>query len=240
MKKLTLLKCAAGLMFLIIAAAVFGLFATYTHTDREPLSLTPLLKDTSGWDIYTVENGMRRRLTIDQVLEMEKGKTYYLSRVLTQDFEDSGYTFLRLSGYLPCAVFLDDKLLYTACPDAVLSIEQILFPGDYECLNGRGEAVRCTLPGHFSGRKLTIATTTGNLEYGPSLPGIILSSEAAESGSATDAIGSEIIPAAGFAAAALLLMAVWLFAFWQGVYNFQVLLPLLYFFFRIKERRTAV
>ncbi len=227
MKKVLLSKCAAVGTFFIIAAAVFGLFVTYTRADMEPLFLTPVLSDAKGWDIYTVENGMRRRLDIDEVPEIEHGETYYISRALSQDLEDSGYTFLRLSSYLPWAVFLDDKLLYTTCPDSVSSIDQISFPEEYDGLSGRGEAVRCTLPEHFAGRKLTIATTTGNSEYGPSLPGIILSSEAAESESALSGVSSEMIPAAGFAAAALLLMAVWLFAFLQGVYNYRILLPII-------------
>ncbi len=222
-----LLKCAVIGAFLILAAAVFGLFGTYTHTDMETLSLMPLLNDANGWDIYTVENNMHERLTLEGFREMGLGKTYYLSRILDKGLEDKGYTFLRLSSDLPCAVFLDDKLLYTTCPGSVLSTEQVLFPDGYDGLSGRGEAVRCTLPKHYAGKKLTIATTTGHSQYGPSMQGIILSSEAVESETDTATVGSEMIPAAGFAAMALLLMAVWLFAFLQGVYNYQVLLPIL-------------
>lgn len=227
MKKSLILKYAAVGIFLIIAAAVAGLFGSYIHAEREAFFLTPLLDDANGWEIYTVENGMHERLVIEEVRELEQGNTYYLSRILTQDLEGGGYTFLQLSSYLPCAVFLDDKLLYTTCPGSVLSADQVLFPDGYDGLSGRGEKVRCTLPTHFAGRKLTIATTTGNSEYGPSLPGIILSSEAVESESALAVASSEMIPAAGFAATALLLMAVWLFAFLQGVYNFQILLPII-------------
>ncbi len=227
MKKLLVLKCAAVGTFLILVIAVSGLFGAYTHTDREQLFLTPFLDDTRGWDIYTVENGVHERLTIEEFRELEPGKTYYLSRILTQDMEDSGYTFLQLPGYLPCAVFLDDRLLYTRCPDSVLSIEQISFPDHYDGVSGRGEVVWCTLPKHFAGEKLTIATTTKDSEYSPSFPGIILSSEAVESENALASVSSEMVPAAGFAAAALLLMAVWLFAFWQEVYNYQILLPIL-------------
>ncbi len=226
MKKLWILKCAAVGIFLIIAAAVFGIFGTYTHTHRESLFLTPLLHDLRGWDIYTVENGIHERRTIEEFRETEPGKTYYFSRILTQDLEDSGYTLLQLSGNLPCAVFLDDKLLYTICPDSVFSPDQVLFPDEYEGLSGRGEGVWCTLPEHYAGRKLTVATTANSMEYGPSLPGVILSSEAAESESALTVVSSEMIPAAGFAAVALLLMAVWLFVFLQGVYNYQILLPI--------------
>jgi len=239
MKKVFLLKCAVIGTFLVIAAAVSGLFGTYIHADKEPLYLMPSLNDANGWEIYTVENGRHKGLTPGEVREMDPGKTYYLSRILDREQEEKGYTFLRLSGYLPCAVFLDGRLLYTTCPDAVLSIDQVLFPEEYEGLSGRGEAVRCTLPGHFAGRKITVATTVGRSEYGPSMPAITLSSEAVESESFMAAAGSEMIPAAGFAATALLLMAVWLFAFLQGVYNYQVLLPiigaLLQAFFHLRQ-----
>ncbi len=227
MKKLHLIKCAAIGIFFIIAAAVLGLFGTYTHTDREPFYLTPLLNDSKGWDIYTVENGVRKQHTISGLRETESGKTYYLSRTLTKELEDSGYTFLRLSSRLPCAVFLDGQLLYTTCPDSVRSIEQVSFPDTYDGLSGQGEAVRCTLPGHFAGKMLTIATITSSSEYGPSMPGIILSSEAAESENAMVTVSTEMIPASGFAIMALLLMLAWLFAFLQDVYNYQILLPIL-------------
>ncbi len=227
MKKSLLLKCAATGIFLVLAVMVLGLFETYTHTDREPLYLTPLLDDTMGWDIYTVENDRHQPITIDELRKMGPEKTYYLSRNLTQELEDQEYTFLQLSSRLPCAVFLDDRLLYTTCPDSVLSIDQVSFPDKYEGLWERGESVRCTLSGHFASSRLTIATTTGSSEYGPTMPGIILSSEAAESETAMTTVSKEMIPAVGFAVMALLMMIVWLFAFFQGIYNYQVLLPIM-------------
>ncbi len=225
MKRILQLKYVVVGTFFIITAAVFGLLATYTHTDRDYLYLTPFLDDARGWDIYTIENGIHRQLTMDEISKLNLGNAYYLSRVLSQDMEDGGYTFLRLTSYLPFAVFLDDKLFYTTCPDSVFSMEQITFPEDYSGLSKRGEVVRCTLPNHFAGKKLTIATTTVNQEYF-STPGIILSSEEIESEITIADVGSEMIPAAGLAAAALLLMAVWLFAFMQGVYSYLLLLPI--------------
>ncbi len=229
MKKKTLFaaKCAAFGAFLITAAAILGLLDTYTHTDMQPLYLTPLLQDSRGWDIYTVENGTPKPLAPDELTEMGRGKTYFLSRLLTREQEENGYTFLRLSSQLPCAVFLDEQLLYTTCPDSVFSIDQISFPDEYDGLSGRGEAVRCTLPAHFAGRKLTIATKTDNSGYGPFIPSVILSSEAIESENATASTSHEMIPAAGFAVMALLLMIAWLFAFLQRVYNYQLLLPII-------------
>ncbi len=217
--------CAAAAAFLILTAAVFGLFGAYTHTDREVLYLTPLLHDAKGWQFYTLENGIRKSLTVEDIRERKPEEIYYLSRILTREIENSGYTFLRLSPNRPCAVFLDSKLLYTTCPDTVLSMEELAFPDRYEALPGQGEAVRCTLPAHFAGKTLTIATVTVSTEYGPSLPGIQLSSGAVEFENAMAVTGGEMIPAAGFAATALLLTAVWLFAFLQKVYHYQILLP---------------
>ncbi len=217
--------CAAAAAFLILTAAVFGLFGAYTHTDREVLYLTPLLHDANGWQFYTLENGIQKFLTVEEVREQKPEEIYYLSRVLTREIENSGYTFLRLSADRPYAVFLDSELLYTTCPDTVLSMDELSFPDRYEVLPGRGEAVRCTLPAHYADRTLTIATVTVSTEYGPSLPNIQLSSEAVESEIAMAVTGGEMIPAAGFAATALLLTAVWLFAFLQKVYHYQILLP---------------
>lgn len=223
--KKNLPTACAAVAFLILTAAVFGLFNTYTHTDREVLYLTPLLHDAKGWQFYTLENGIRKSLTVEDIRERKPEEIYYLSRILTREIENSGYTFLRLSPNRPCAVFLDSKLLYTTCPDTVLSMEELAFPDRYEALPGQGEAVRCTLPAHFAGKTLTIATVTVSTEYGPSLPGIQLSSEAVESENAMAVTGGEMIPAAGFAATALLLTVVWLFAFLQKVYHYQILLP---------------
>jgi len=227
MKKTLILKYAAVGIVLMIAASILGLLGTYTHTDMEPLYLSPGLDNTVGWDIYTMENGSHRQLTIEEALKIGLKKTLYLSRTLTQEQENSGYTFLRLSSNLPCAVFLDDTLLYTTCPDSAHTIEQVLFPDKYNGLSGRGEAVRCTLPAHFAGKKLTIATTLSGSENHPAMPGIILSSEAIESENAMVVVSSEMVPAVGFAITALLLIIVWLFAFLQGVHNYQILLPIM-------------
>lgn len=227
MKKNLLTACAAVAAFLILTASVVGLFDSYTHLDRDALYLTPLLHDANGWQFYTLEKGIRKPLTVEDIHERKPEEIYYLSRVLTREMEDSGYTFLRLSPNRPCAVFLDSELLYTTCPDTVLSMEEFSFPDSYEGLSGQGEAVRCTLPAHFAGKTLTIATVNTSMEYSPSpsLPGIQLSSEAVESEIAMAVTAGEMIPAAGFAATALLLTAVWLFAFLQKVYHYQILLP---------------
>lgn len=221
------LKCTAAVTYMATAFAVLMLLGSYCHIDNHSLYLTPIVSDTMGWEIYTVQNNTRELLTIDEVWELQPEQTYYLSRTLTQELENSGYTFLMLTSNLPCAVFFDGELLYTTCPGAVLSPDQVVFPKDYDQLSGRSESVRCTLPPHFAGSKLTIATTVGNSEYGPSLPRIVLSSEAVESEGAMAAVSSKMIPAVGFAVMALLLMLVWLFAFLLDVSNYQILLPIM-------------
>lgn len=225
MKK-SLIKKGAAFACLAVAAAILLLLGSYAYTDREALYLTPFLHDTNGWELYTVENGVRQTLTIHNVLELAPEQTYYLSRTLTQEMDDEGYTFLKLSSMLPCAVFLNDRLLYTNCPEAVRSIDEISFPDSHNALSGRGEFVRCTLPEAFAKQTITIATTASKPEYDPQLPTIMLSSEMIESDNMTTTISSELIPAAGFAVIALILMAAWLFALFQGISNYQILLPI--------------
>lgn len=226
MKKTLLLKCAVIGICLIITTAIFGLFSAYTHPGRKVLYLTPYLHDANGWNVYMLENGIRKQLTIDEVLESKSHKTYFLSRTLTADMENHGHTFLMLSSHFPCAIFLDGQLLYTNCPGSVTSAEDVSLPDKYELLPESGEFTRCTLPSHFAGREITIATTTGTSKNSPSAPKIILSSEIIESEASIASVSHEMIPAAGFAVTALLLMAAWLFTFLQGNYNCQILLPI--------------
>lgn len=228
MKKTSLLKYAVTGIYLIITAVIFGLFSTYIHTGREVLSLTAHHNDANGWNIYMLENSTRRQLTIDKLHQLEPHKTYYLSRTLTQKMEDDGYTFLMLESSRPLAVFLDGHLLYTNCPGSVTSAEEISLPREYEISPEQEEYAHCTLPAHFAGREITIATTTGSQQgHVPSTPMIMLSSEIIESETSIVSASHEIISATGFAVAALLLMSIWLFAFLRGSYNYQVLLPII-------------
>lgn len=218
MKKISVFSLSAVALF-IIAAAIFGLLDTYTHTDKEQLFLTPTFTDNNGWEFYTIENAQHKELSANEVIETTG--TFYLTKTLTQDLENSNYTFLLLDGYRPHAVFLDGELIYTNCPNKDLQFDNVEFDDNYSASSSRGEEVRCTLPNDFAGKKITIATAHG--EY-PALPAVKLSSNAIEEKYTITGTNKEMIPATGFAVMTLLLLSVWLFALLHGIRTPQYLL----------------
>lgn len=217
-------QATAILLFILLAVWVCWLLSDITRVQTEELFLTPLLNDANEWDIYTVENGSRRELTTEELLEKDTETVFYLSRILTKEQEQEGYTFLLLDFYRPCAVFLDGELFYTNCPPSDMQMDAVSFPADYSPTPpATGEWVRCTLPADFTGRRLTIATTMQD----SSMPGIMLSSYRAESEQQITKISNELMPASGFAVIALLLSGIWLFAFFQGIRDYSSLLLIL-------------
>lgn len=217
-------KCAAALLFILLAIWIFWLLSDITQIKTEELFLTPLMNDTRGWDIYTVENGSRRELSTEEILKIDTDTVFYLSRILTKEQEKEGYTFLLLDFCHPFAVFIDGELLYTNFPQSNMQIDAVSFPADDSVTPpAPGEQVRCTLPANFAGRRLTVATTP----HHSSIPGIILSSYMAESDALIASTGRELMPAAGFAVIALLLSGIWLFAFFQGIRDYPSLLLIL-------------
>lgn len=217
-------QATAILLFILLAVWVCWLLSDITRVRTEELFLTPLLNDANGWDIYTVENGSRRELTTEELLEADTGSVFYLSRILTKEQEQEGYSFLLLDFFRPCAVFLDGELFYTNCPQSDIQMDAVSLPQDYSPTPpAPGEWVRCTLPADFAGRRLTIATTMQD----SSMPGILLSSYRAESEQQITTISSELMPASGFAVIALLLSGIWLFAFFQGIRDYSSLLLIL-------------
>lgn len=223
-KKQSLSKYAAVLLFILLAVWILRMLGAYTHSESDALSLTPLLSDANGWDIYTMENGSRRELSSEELLEKDTCSVFYLSRILTREQEEEGYSFLLLDFFRPCAVFLDGELFYTNCPQSDLQMDEVSFPEDYSVSPpAPGEWVRCTLPADFAGRRLTIATTMQD----PSMPGIMLSSYITECEQQITNVSHELMPAAGFAVAALLLSGIWLFAFFQGIRDYPSLLLIL-------------
>lgn len=217
MKKRLLAYVAAGLVFLLVTAAVCGLLGTYMHARQHVLYLTPLYHDAKGWELYTVADGTHHTMQPEELFALDTKTTFYLSRTLPQSFANDGYTFLSLASERPCAVFLEDSLLYTTCPETAPRMDSVVFPDTYTPIQGRGEYVRCTLPADSVGKTLTIATRHMPSEYESGSPRILLSSEAAESESFMAGANTEMIPATGFAMTALLLFGIWLFALVQNV-----------------------
>lgn len=222
-KKRSVINCAAVLLFVLLAVWIFGLLSSVTRQEAEELILTPLLTDACGWELYTMENGSRREISSEDVLSLEPGRAFYLSRILTKEQEYAGYTFLMLEVLRPCAVFLDGELLYTNCPGDDTRFDAVSLPPDYTVdVFAPGETVRCSLPAHYAGRRLTIATA--NMDGTEGMPGILLSSHTAESAILITAVGNELMPAAGFATLTLILSGIWLFAFFQGIRDYPTLL----------------
>lgn len=223
-------KCAAVLLFILLTVWVFRLLSAYTHSEKDKLYLTPILTDANGWDIYTMENGTRREISTEEILELDTGNVFYLSRILTKEQENAGYTFLMLDFRCPCAVFLDGELFYTNCPPLLdgIQMDAVSFPQDYTVTPpAPGESIRCTLPAHFAGKRLTIATAHVFSEYGSSIPFIKLSSYEAESEPLIADLNRELIPAVGYAVIALFLSGIWLFAFLQEIRDYSSLLLIL-------------
>lgn len=225
-KKQFVVKCAAVLLFGLLTVWMFGLLSSITRIKAEELALTPLIADACGWELYTVENGSRREISSEDAFSLEAGRVFYLSRTLTKEQENAGYTFLMLDILRPCAVFLDGDLLYTNCPEDDIRFDAVSFPQDYTVTDfAPGEMVRCSLPGHYAGKKLTIATA--HMEETTGMPGILLSSHAAGSALQITGVSRELMPAAGFATLTLLLSGIWLFALFQGIRDYPSLLLIL-------------
>lgn len=225
-KKRSIVKCAAVLLFVLLTVWMFGLLSSITRQEAEELFFTPLIADACGWELYTVENGSRREISSEDAFSLEAGRIFYLSRTLTKEQEDAGYTFLMPDILRPCAVFLDGDLLYTNCPGNDIRFDAVAFPQDYTVTDfAPGETVRCSLPGHYAGKRLTIATA--HIEETTGMPRILLSSHATDSALQTAEIGSELMPAAGFATLTLLLSGIWLFALFQGIRDYPSLLLIL-------------
>lgn len=214
------------LLYVLAAAAILGLLGSYIKTENGRLYLTPIFNNFKGWDIYTFKDGIRTDLTSLPAGQLENisisNTTLYFSRVLTQAQEDAGYTFLMLENSRPYSVFLDGCLYYTTSPEAGQEIGEITFPTGFACLTGRGESIRCTLPAGFAGKTLTIATFRPDST--DMLPSIKLSSEAVETKYWMGAGNQISMPAAAFAAAALLLLGLLFYSLYQGGRDFSLLL----------------
>lgn len=225
-KKRSIVNCAAVLLFVLLTVWMFGLLSSITRIKVEELALTPLIADACGWELYTVENGSRREISSEDAFSLEAGRIFYLSRTLTKEQEDAGYTFLMLDILRPCAVFLDGDLLYTNCPGNDMRFDAVAFPQDYTVTDfAPGETVRCSLPGHYAGKRLTIATA--HIAETTGMPGILLSSHAVRSALQIADVGNELMPAAGYATLTLLLSGIWLFALFQGIRDYPSLLLIL-------------
>lgn len=209
-------------LFLLLAIALWSLLTSYTSTDKERLYLTPIFSDANGWDIYTIAGETRTNLAPKELMELKPFESFYLSRTLTDEWSEGGYTFLLLDSQRPASIFLDGKLLYTTSPDAGDTIGKIAFPATYQGLPQRGESVRFTLPGNLAGKTLTIATA--HPACGATMPGVRLSGEATEAEVWMATANHTAMPAAVFAIVALLLIGLLFYNIFVGNHDWSLLL----------------
>lgn len=208
-------------LFIAAAAAVFALFSSYSHTDMKKLYLTPIVSDANGWEIYVVEDGQRVYLTPEELLEVDIKRTFYISRVLTQDMRDSRYTLINISNECPAAVFIDGELLYTNCPELKPRLDDTVFPEEFNSYDMRGENSYVTLPENYAGRRITIATEHFNYQ---SMPMVIMSSLTMGWYIHGADANSMFFPAVSFAVVAVILFGMWLYGVFCGIRNSSTLI----------------
>ncbi|NCC44923.1 MAG: hypothetical protein EOM18_15395 [Clostridia bacterium] len=218
-------KWKLGLVLLFVVSVLLGIsfLGSYTHTDAEKLYLTPIFTDSNGWDIYTMENGVRKDISTEELLDV-KG-TLYLSRILEKKLEKNGYTVLELDGTgWQSSVFLDGKLLYTIDPTLDNRIDTVKFPEEYKGIQGMGESVKVSLPPDYAGKTLTIALGYGGVADYKSMPMVRLSSENIQTQELISDANAISMPAAAYMMAALLLLGLFLYNLYHGRKSYSVLL----------------
>ncbi len=154
--KINLHRVFPALLFTLTAACFFFLFASYTRTSGTDLSLTPLLSDNRGWELYACrDDAAVVPLTPEEFFESEEN-TLYLSRTLPVSWEEEGYTMLCLDQQWSYAVFLDEALIYSNVPGFTGEPGSVRFP-DGAVTPVREEPLLVSLPAGYGGKQLTIA-----------------------------------------------------------------------------------
>lgn len=211
-------------LYALIILLAFSFMHSYTETDEDILFLTPVFEDSRGWDIYTLKDGTKKSVSV-QELWKSSGDTYYLSRTMDKDFEQDGYTILELDGVAwQESVFLDDRLLYTVDPTLDNRIGHIEFPREYKGVQGRGEYVRLTLPPGYGGKTLTVALSANPALEDHGLPMVRLSSETVQTALLITDANRLSMPAAVYMTAAVLLAGLFFYTLYHGTASCSVLL----------------
>lgn len=215
------LRWALPLVFTAAALCTLLLFAGYTQVEYLDLSLTPILSDANGWDIYALEDGQKRPMTPEELTESHG--TVYLKRTLDPAWEAEGYTYLKLDGVTwQMAVYLDGALVYSVYPGIAQDPAQAEFPAEYPGLSVGGESVNVTLPPGWGGKTLTLAAQRG--EDFQCVPMVYLTSAGAEQFASVTSANRLGMPAAAYAAVAMVLLGLFLYGGWQKRWDWPLLL----------------
>ncbi|MBS7009473.1 sensor histidine kinase [Anaerostipes sp.] len=215
------------LLYAVLILLAVRFLYSYMHTSADRVFLTPQFENNKGWNIYTIRDGKRNKLTV-QELYNSTGETVYLSKVLDKKLENSGYTILELDSLsFQQSVFLDDKLLYTINPNADNRIGHVKFPKKYKGLPGIGEYVRLSLPPGYGGKMLTIAVSYNTAVEYRSLPMIRLSSESILTQLLVSDSNRISMPAAAYMTIAVLLLGMFFYNLYYAKASFSILMLML-------------
>ena len=219
-----------SLLLCIPAGLAFFYFTQPTEDVSYDLSL--LAEDgqeyqgDKGWTVYIDEAGERTPLTSNGTGGYsgltEPGQTFYYSRKLTERL-DSPMLQIGVANRT-VAVFLDDDVIYTDCPDMDNRIGYLALP---MLEADRFEPLTVSLPPDYPGRTLTIAQSTPiysetSTEADPSFSETVWPCDitlycgyAYESGLIAEA-SRVMLPAVLLSALMLLLLAVFVWNAWMG------------------------
>lgn len=175
----TILTVSLVLAICIVFGAVLMMYAPPMEDISLDLSLStqeelldaPAEYDEKGWTVYTQNGETRTPLTPDGFggyTGLELGQTFYFSRVMTEDLNSPTLQLAVIGRSF--AVWLDDALIYTDCPELDNRVGHLTLPmRDWE----RQEPINISLPSGYLGKTLTIAqssppyTETGSVRVWP-------------------------------------------------------------------------
>lgn len=220
------LKWKLGLLPLYAVIVLLVVFFLYSYADAnaEKLFLTPTFEDVNGWEIYTLENNVRKDITTQELFD-SKGETIYLSRILDKQIEREGYTILELDGLSwQQSVFLDEKLLYTVDPSLDNRIGFMKFSKEYKGREEMGEYVRLSLPPDYVRKKLTIAVAHNMRADASGMPMVRMSSENIQTQQTVSDTNQLAMPAAAYMMAAVLLLGLFFYNWYHKQKSYSILL----------------
>ncbi len=164
--------------------------------------------DSKGWQVYTQEGDIVTELEPDGIggfSGLELGQTYYCSRILEEDLDSPTLQIAPVDRSF--AVWLDNDLIYTDCPELDNRIGSLTLPM-FDWF--REEDIHISLPSDYRGKTLTIAqsfpeyTETGSVKAFPTSV-VLYCGYAYESGLISESFRTAIIEMSIFAVGCILL-----------------------------------
>lgn len=126
--------------------------------------------DNKGWTVYTQSHTNKTELIpngFGGYTGIELGQTFYYSRVLKEELDNP--TLQINTSIFNIAVFLDDTLIYTDCPELDNRIGYLTLPMNE---SKEDELIVISLPPDYQGKTLTIAQSMPDYYDTPTLMAI--------------------------------------------------------------------